>query len=849
MSRKQHIWLLLVAMVAWVGTTFAQQNESNAAVTEEEDIYSNAPVLESDTPKLYRIRDVRVHGALANADLIPVSVGISKGDSIYLPGSFTSATLEGLWAQRRFSDIKLGAEIEGDDVDLDLYVVESPRVLNWDFEGITRSQQTSLTEELKLKRNSEYSDFAIEKSKTQIKKYFVDKGFRNVEVEALVENNKYREHMVDVTFVIKSNSKVKIGEITFEGNEVFEDKRLRRALKKTKEKNLINTFKSAKLNESDYKNDLVELLDFYNSKGYRNATVLSDSIYDISENRIGINIKVKEGNKYYIRNISWVGNSKYETEQLQRMFTIEPGDVYDKSTIYKRLGLGKEANPNDMSILTLYQNGGYLMSQIDPAELIIGADSIDLEIKIFEGNPFTINKVTVTGNERLDDEVIRRELYTRPGELYNRSLLMQTIQTLGAMGHFNAETLMPAINPISNSLVDIGWPLEEQPSDQFNVSGGWGSGTFVASVGIVLNNLSVKSMFNGGKWNPYPSGQNQKLSLSFQTNGTYYKSGSMTFTDPWLGGKKPNSLSVSVFYSDQNNAYYAWEESSQHFRTLGVSAGLGKRLSWPDPYFTLYGELSYQRYMLEDWSSFIMTDGDANMISLKGILSRSTVDNPTFPRSGTNFMASLQVTPPFSLWDGKDYSYDDDGESNIDDDERYKFIEFHKWNFKTEWYQSLFKNSKLVLKLSAEMGYVGYYNEDKLSPFERFQVGGDGMSGYSSYGIDLIALRGYEDGALDPINTTYSLGYNKYTMELRYPVVMQPSSQIYVLAFAEAGNGFASWKYFAPFNVKRSAGVGVRVYLPIVGTLGVDWGYGFDAPNNSTTRSGSNFHFVMGQQF
>ncbi|MFR9594069.1 MAG: POTRA domain-containing protein, partial [Rikenellaceae bacterium] len=767
MSRKQYIWLLLVAMVACVGTTFAQQDESSASTSAEEtevDIYANAPVLDSDAPKQYRIREVRVHGALANADLIPISVGISKGDSIYLPGSFTSATLEALWAQRRFSDIKLGAEIEGSDVDLDLYVVESPRVLNWDFKGLTRSQQTSLTDELKLKRNSEYSDFAIETNKTQIKKYFAEKGFRNVEVEALVENNKYRKHMVDVTFEIDRKEKVKIGEITFEGNEVFEDKRLRRALKKTKEKNLINTFKSAKFNESDYKNDLVELIDFYNSKGYRNATVLGDSIYDINEKRIGVNIKVSEGNKYYIRNISWVGNSKYETEHLQRMFTIEPGDVYDKSTIYKRLGLGKDANPNDMSILTLYQNGGYLMSQIDPAELIIGADSIDLEIKIFEGNPFTINNVTITGNERLDDEVIRRELYTRPGELYNRSLLMQTMQTLGAMGHFNSETMMPAINPISNSLVDIGWPLEEQPSDQFNVSGGWGSGTFVASVGIVLNNLSVKRMFNGGKWNPYPSGQNQKLSLSLQTNGTYYKSASMTFTDPWLGGKKPNSLSVSVFYSDQNNAYYAWEDSSQYFRTLGLSAGIGKRLSWPDPYFTLYGELSYQRYMLEDWSSFIMTDGDANMISLKGVLSRSTVDNPTFPRSGTNFEASLQFTPPFSLWDGKDYSYDDDGESNIDDEERYKFIEFHKWTLKTEWYQSLFKNSKLVLKLSAEMGYVGYYNEDKLSPFERFQVGGDGMSGYSSYGLDLIALRGYEDGALDPINTPYSLGDNKYTM-------------------------------------------------------------------------------------
>ncbi|MFI3282235.1 MAG: POTRA domain-containing protein [Rikenellaceae bacterium] len=853
MSRLKHIWLLLVAMVVASGELAAQQSNTTEDATQKVDsvdLYADAPILNSAEPKRYHIRDVRVHGVENNAQIIAIAAGVVVGDSISLPGSFSSSAIENLWAQRRFSDVKMGGVIDGDDIEIDIYLTESPRVFNWDIEGVKKSQRTTLIKDMKLRRNSELSDFTLEKSKIQIKKFFAEKGYLNTEVTTRIETDPYRSQMVNVTFVVDTKSKVKIEEIVFEGNEAFDDKRLERAFKKTRDNHIFNLFKSSKFNESDYKADLVELVDFYNSRGYRNATVVSDSIYNINDNRMGIKVNVSEGNKYYIRNVSWVGNSKYETEHLERIFGVEKGDTYDKSSMYKRLGMGKEANPNDMSILTLYQNEGYLMSQIDPAEVIIGRDSIDLELKIFEGNPFTINNVTISGNERVDDEIIRRELYTRPGELYNRSLLMQTIQTLGTIGHFNPESIMPDIQPVTNELVDIGWPLEEQASDQFNVSGGWGSGTFVASVGITLNNLSIRNMLNGGRWSPYPMGQNQRLALSAQTNGTYYKSFSMSFTDPWLGGRKPNSFSFSAFYSDQNDAYYAWEESTQYFRTLGLSVGLGKRLTFPDPYFTLYGELAYQRYMLDDWSGFLMTDGAANLLSATVVLSRSSVDQPTYPRRGTSFSASLQITPPYSLFDGKDYSAEDsDGNYVLEDDERYKFIEFHKWQFKAEWYQGFLRNSNLVLKMSAEMGYLGCYNSDKVSPFERFEVGGDGMSGYSSYGVDIISIRGYEDGALDPYGSDYSIGYNKYCMELRYPVILQPSSQIYVLGFLEAGNGFQSWKYFSPFNVKRSAGVGVRVYLPIVGTLGLDWGYGFDAPSSTTTKSGSQFHFVIGQQF
>ena len=483
------------------------------------------------------------------------------------------------------------------------------------------------------------------------------------------------------------------------------------------------------------------------------------------------------------------------------------------------------------------------MSQIEPAEIVVGPDSLDLEIRIFEGKPFTINDVGISGNIRVDDEVIRRELYVRPGDLYNRALLMQTMRTLMGMGHFDEQAIIPDIQPVSDELVNINWPLQEKASDQFNIAGGWGSGTFVGSIGVTLNNLSMRNFFKRGAWRPYPSGQNQKLSISGQTNGTYYKALSLSFTDPWLGGRRPNSFTLSGYISEQNNAYYVWQNATMYYRSMGLFLGLGKRLQWPDPYFTFYGELGYQRYGLRGWDSFILSDGNANTLSLKLVLQRSSVDAPFFSRSGSDFSLSVQATPPFSLWDGKNYA-----SKQLSDQDRYRWIEFHKWLLKGRWYFPLTPNQNLVLMLGAEMGYLGHYNKNKVSPFERFEIGGDGMTGYNIYGVDIIALRGYEDGALDP-SDYYSVAYNKYTVELRYPVILKPNSSIYVLGFLEGGNGFNSWKEFSPFKIKRSAGFGVRLFLPVVGMLGIDWGYGFDAPYGSTTPSGSQFHFVMGQQF
>ena len=860
MNYSGKIFTAAAALVLCCSNIFAQeQNPQDTTAAPKPAISENAPMFRSEgEPRLYYIRDVNVHGVqYLNPEILKSSAGLIAGDSVYLPSNFISNAISRLWSQRFFSDVKIGAEIEGDSLDLEVFLKERPRVYNWEFEGISKGKKKDLLEKLKLKRGSELSNYVIDKNKKLIHNYWAEKGFRNTEVDVRIDNDTLRPgQAVTVTFLIDRKEKVKIGKINFVGNEQFNDKRLRRTFKKTHQKS-INFFKGTKLNENDYEADKELLIDFYNSRGYRNATIIRDSIYPINEKRLGIDLEVSEGNKYYIRNVSWVGNSVYETEGLQQMFGVKKGDIYDKKTMHKQLGIGKETDPEATSESSHYQNEGYLMSQIEPAEVIIAPDSIDIEVKVFEGKQFTINEVGITGNQRVDDEVIRRELDTRPGELYNRALLMRTIRLLGSMGHFNPEAIMPDIKPVSNELVNINWPLEEQASDQFNIAGGWGSGTFVGSVGITLNNLSIKNTFKKGAWRPYPMGQNQRLSLSAQTNGTYYKAFAFSFTDPWMGGKKPNSFTLSAHFSEQNNAYYVWQTSTQYFRTYGVAAGLGKRLNWPDPYFTFYAEASYERYALKNWSSFVMTNGAANLASIKLVFGRNSVDQPIYPRRGSEFSASVQATLPYSLWDGKDYkkleqiansSNSTSAEADRANQERYRWVEFHKWQFKAQWFQSFLKNSNLVLMLKAEMGYLGSYNKYKISPFERYEVGGDGMSGYNIYGIDIIAMRGYEDGALDP-GSNYSRGYNKYTAELRYPIILKPSSQIYVLGFLEGGNAFDSWKKFSPFKIKRSAGFGVRLYLPVVGMLGIDWGYGFDAPANSSTKSGSQFHFVLGQQF
>ena len=844
---RNRLRILTIALFSLASVPVAAQIDSTAQVR-------NAPMLDYEHPKQYIINKVKVSGIkYLDPEVVASMSGLTKGDTIMIPSDYLSSTLKTMWNQRIYSDVQILTEPVGDSVNIEIVLRERPRVYDWKIEGVRKGQMSELLETLKLKKGSELSDFVLNSSKDAIRKYFAEKGFYNADVSVRLENDTTLENVVNVFFVVDRKNRVKIGKIDFEGNTALSDRQLRRSFKKTHQKS-INIFKGAKYKEKDYEEDKENLIDFYNSRGYRNATILSDSVYRINDKRLGIALKVDEGNKFYYRNVSWTGNSVYETRQLNDMLGISKGETYDKKTLHKRLGIGKHADYEDMSsISSLYQNNGYLFSSIDPGEVVVGEDSIDINVKIFEGKQAKINEVKISGNHRVIDRVMRRELYVRPGELYNRALLMQTIRQLNQMQHFDPEKTSPGIDlvPNSNELVDISFPLEEVASDKFEISGGWGSNMFVGSVGVQLNNVSLKNFFKGSEWRPYPHGQNQQLAIRGQTNGSYYKAISLNFTEPWLGGKKPNSLTVGLYYSDETDAYYAWQSGNRHFRTIGVSVGIGRRLSWPDRYFTIYNEISYQAYNLKDWSSFLVTNGTSNIFALKTVLARNSVDSPIYPRTGSEFSLSLTLTPPYSLFQ-KNVDYAD---PNLPDYKRYKWIEYHKWQFKAQWYYPLTNNNKLVLMARAEMGYLGSYNKNKPSPFEGFDVGGDGMSGYNVYGVEIVGLRGYENSALTPYTYTadgradYARAYNKYTMEIRYPFILKPSSTIYGLVFAEGGNAFKSWKEFDPFLIKRSIGVGARIYLPIVGMLGIDWGYGFDKAVGQTERSGSQVHFIIGTQF
>ena len=839
---------MFLAIGVGSGSAAVAQGPATAVDTTKKAGVPDAPIADYNAPKRYIVNKVTVSGVkFLDPEIIANTSGLHKGDTIMLPSDYISSAMRKMWSQRYFSDVRILAEPVGDSVNFEIYLQERPRVFKWNIVGVNKSEKSELIDKkLKLKRGSELSEFVINTNSDAIKKYFDEKGFQNAEVSVEQVNDTTVHNAVNVTFVVNKKSRVKIGKISFEGNEVFSDKRLRKTFKKTHQKG-INIFRATKLKRKEYEEDKENLLDYYNSRGYRNAVIVKDSIYPINDKRIGISLTVDEGRKFYYRNVSWLGNSVYDTKTLNDMLGVVKGTAYDRKSLHKQLGIGRETNPEEMSVSSLYQNSGYLFSQIEPQEVVVGEDSVDLIIKVYEGKQARVNDVNFTGNYRVDDKVIRRELYVRPGELYDRSMLMATLRQLSQMQHFDPEKLQPNIVPVSNELVDLSFPLEEKASDKFEVSGGWGSGMFVGSVGVQLNNFSIRNLFKGNEWRPYPSGQNQQLAIKGQTNGTYYKAISLNFTEPWLGGRKPNSLTIGLYYSDETNAYYFTQKGTKHFRTIGVSAGIGRRLSWPDRYFTLYNEISYQAYNLKDWDNFLVQNGTSNIIQFKTVFGRNSVDQPIYPRQGSDFSISLSLTPPYSLFDGKNYA-----DPNMSNEDRYRWIEFNKWLLKGKWYYPLSANRKLVLMTGVEFGYLGSYNKNKPSPFEGFDVGGDGMTGYNVYGVDIIKVRGYENGGLTPYSTnsnTYARVYNKYTVEVRYPFIMQPSSTIYGLVFAEGGNGFATWKDYDPFSIKPSVGVGIRLYLPIVGMLGFDWGYGFDNQVGSSKRHGGELHFMMGQEF
>ena len=801
-------------------------------------------------PDEYTIAGITISGVkfLEPNALIGIS-GLRIGQKVDIPGEIISAAVKKLWEQGLFSDVKITITgKEGENVWLDIYLQERPRLSILKFEGIRKSEETDLMEKLSLPSGSQVTAHLLNRAERTIKDHYIEKGFLNTEVDIIQKDDPDMPNNVTLNFIIKKNEKVKIEEIRFEGNEYFADKRLRRVMKNTKQKDL-NIFKGSKFIDEKFKEDRSSLVEFYNENGFRDFRITGDSTFALEDGKMVLVVKINEGNQFYLRNVDWVGNSIYTKEQLTRVFNFPSGEVYNQTMIDKRLNVDEDA------VSSMYLDYGYLFSRLTPVERQVEGDSIDLEVRIFEGDPATLNNVIITGNTRTNEHVARRELFTMPGDLFSKQTLIRSARQVAVLGHFDPEKInpQPLLNQVDGT-VDLLYALEEKANDQFEISGGWGAGMLVGTVGVRFNNFAMRNFFKWSEWRPYPSGDGQSLQIRAQSNGRAYQSYNVSFIEPWLGGKKPNTLSISAFRSMMTNSAKKEADNRQHMIIDGGSVGFGKRLEWPDNFFSVYYEASYQRYSMQNWEyfgSFLFDNGIANLGSLTARLTRfSAGPNTIYPRSGSTFSLSVQATPPFSAISGRDLA-------GASDEEKYRWIEFYKTVFKADYFLPLNNEQKLILNARAAFGHLGFYNKDiGPSPFENFIVGGDGMTGYSYYGREVVALRGYTNYSLTPTVTqggkSVQAGnvYAKLTLELRYPVSLNPQATIYGLAFLESGRAWYSLKEFNPFKMPRSAGFGLRANLPMFGLLGIDWAYGFDNPITGTADDrGSQFHFVIGQQF
>ncbi len=834
LNKKPVIFVTALFLVLSGTLTRAQEREIKAEIYDYRNIED------------YIIGDITISGIKyldANA-LIGIS-GLRKGQMITLPGEEISNAAQKLWNQGLFSDVRINiTNISSDTIFLDIFLQERPRLSNLIITGINKSEIQDIKDKIKLPNGSQITAFVLNNTEKIIKDHFREKGFLNTIVTFVQKDDPDRPNNVILTIDINKNQKVKIAEIQFVGNENFDEKKLKRQMKGTKEKNW-NFFRSSKFIEDKFAEDKEKLYTFYNDNGYKDFEIISDSVYTISPDRVGLAIKVEEGRQYFIRNISWVGNSIYPTELLDRVLNIEKGSVYNKSLLNKRLKIDEDA------VSSLYLDYGYLFSNLTPVEIKVEGDSVDIEIRIYEGDQAYLNDVIISGNTRTNEHVARRELYTLPGDLFSKEKILRSVRQIGVLGHFDPEKINPQPIPDpSRGTVDLLYNLEERANDQFEISGGWGAGMLVGTVGVRFNNFAMKNFFNLKEWKPYPSGDGQSLSIRAQSNGRIYQSYNISFVEPWLGGSKPNTFSISFYRSLMTNGMKRSDEARQSMIIDGASIGLGKRLEWPDDFFSLYGELNYQRYSLNNYNvyRFLFENGTSNLFSITTRFMRfSTGPNLIYPRNGSSFSLQLQITPPYSLINGKNYK-------DAPDEVKYRWIEFHKWTFKADYYYPISRNDKLILNTKFAIGYLGYYNKDiGPSPFENFYLGGDGMTGYSFYGREVIALRGYTNGSLtpnDPVkNSPAGNVYTKITFELRYPVTLNQQATIYALTFLEAGKAWYELKEFNPFRLHRSAGIGLRANLPMFGLLGVDWGYGFDAVPGNPDANKSQFHFVIGQQF
>ena len=837
---------------------------------------TNSPTIEyANTTPRYEIAEIKVSGASNYDDLTLIGYsGLNVGQTINVPGTIISNAVKKFWKQGLFSQVKiLATKIKDGKVWLTIDLKERPRVSEVNYTGLKKSEKEDLEQRVGITKGNQITPNISDIAKKVIDKYMEEKGFLNVLVNVYQRNDPSKPGYVIVDINVDKKIKTKVHKLYYTGNVALSHNQINRAMKKTNDNNWRNFFRTKKFVREEYEKDKAALIEKYNEIGYRDAFIVSDSVVRYNDKTVDVYLTVNEGKKYYYRNIKWIGNTIYPYQKLDALLGIKKGDIYNHKKLMARL-----VTDEGDAVSKLYQNNGYLFSQIDPVEVQVDNDSIDFEMRVIEGKPATINEIGIKGNTRVYEHVIRRELRTKPGQLYSQDAIMRTMRELAQMGHFDPEKIVPDIQPdAENGTVDITYKLETKGSDQVEFSAGWGSTGVVGSVGLKFSNFAIQNLFKPDTYRIVPQGEGQTLTINGKTSGQSYSSVSLSFLEPWLGGKRPNSLSASIYYSTQstvsdryssnysnyinsmysgyssgygNSSYSSQYQSeidpTKYMRTIGASLGYGKRLSWPDDYFVFQGELSYQLFMLSKWYYLPpLTDGNYNNFSVNLTLSRNSTDNPTYTRSGSSFSLGLKITPPYSLINGKDYS-----SSSMTNAERYKFLEYHKWTFTGKTFTPV-AGDKLVLMGRALFSYLGSYNKNARSPFETYVMGGDGMSNYSSYGTDYIPMRGYTSGSITPydskIGSNVGYLYDKFTMELRYPLSLEQSATIYALTFVEAGNCFNKMSDFNPFNLKRSAGVGVRIFLPMFGMMGIDWGYGFDT-DNTGKKSGSQIHFVLGQE-
>lgn len=884
--------LLSVALDSWA--QFRRRERTATPPTSENNLnYAN--------PTEYTIAGIEVTGinVLDKNAMISIS-GLKVGDKIKIPGDAISGAIRKIWKYGLVGDISIEvSRIEGANIYLTIVLAERARLMAFYFTGINKTQESGLKEDLNLIRGKIVNDAMIRNTELAVKKYFVKKGFLNTEVKITQEKDTAHQDGIKLKIAVNPRSKVKINAISIEGNEDIDDASLKRRLKKTKEhprftlhrailgelfspakyfepatkvgwketkeflnENIkLNIFASSKFISSDYEDDKQRMIEYYNSKGYRDAEILQDSIYDHNARTINIAFKISEGPKYYFRNIIWTGNYVYTDKQLDAVLGIGKGDVYNKELIDKKLSF----DPKGLDISGLYMDDGYLFFRPNAVEVAVTGDSIDVEVRIFEGEQATIDQVTISGNDRTSDHVIRRELSTIPGQKFRRSDIIRTQQSLSQMGYFAPDKVNPNIVPNpAKGTADIEWQVEEQSNDQVELSGGWGGYYgFVGTLGLTFNNFSIRNVPHLKKWKPLPVGDGQRLQLRMQANGRAYQSYSFSFTEPWLGGRKPHSFTVSLNSSVQRSLF-GYQTSATDPTTINpllkvysVTVGLGRRLEWPDNYFTLTNSVSYLRYILNNWNSGLgFSNGVANSFTFNTTLARNSVNEIMYPSQGSTISLSLTLTPPHSLWRDIDYA-------TAPPEVKYEWVEFHKWMFDARYYLPLDNNKKLVLEAKAHFGFIGAYSQAAgIGPFERFFLGGDGLAGgFNSFllGQEIIGLRGYENNRVTPPlynNYGQSLGntiqggivYDKLGLELRYPVTTGSAATIYGFVFTEAGNNWNNYEDFNPFTLYKSAGVGARIFMPAFGLIGINWAYGFDTLPNATSRSGSQFHFTIGQQ-